>query len=88
MTAIAEPTNLELLATAIPVGVAKQSFTDVNDALLAVLIFGMGVGVEDPERATRLVDVSEGIIRSDPRANAEFNAFLSGCTAIIRGLTR
>lgn len=82
------PTDAELLATAIPIGVAKTSFTDLNDALLAVFIFGMGIGAESPEHARRLVDVGEGIIRSDERANAEFDRFLTGNLLLIAGSLR
>jgi hypothetical protein len=81
---IADATNAELLATAIPVGVAKSSFSTANDALLAVFTFGLAIGVEDSTKAQRLADVGESILRAEPQSEQEYENFLRGVEAFIR----
>lgn len=88
MPAVAEPktpgadtmTEAETVALAIPVGVALSTFEDPRDALLAVFAFGMAVGVEDTDKANRLINGAEALLVQSP----DYENFLT-VTALVTG---
>lgn len=68
--------DAELVALAIPAGVALGTISKHGDALLAVFIFGLTVGTVDAGRARRLAEGGEALLREDPQAAREFQRFL------------
>lgn len=81
-TAAVEATPAQTIALAIPVGVARGTFTDPTDALTAVFIFGLTAGATDPKMSMALADAGETLIGKQD----EYEKFLVGITAFMGGL--